>query len=123
MRRHASAVSGSGPMWVARVDPRHTARASNLRGMETEATAAALLANGNEAILEAAFRVQRMREAVQQARDAGLRPERITWIEQSLTEAEADGTGSGTNPDAGTEPETGADSEAANDAAAEETGR
>ncbi len=50
--------------------------------------------------------VQRMREAVQQARDTGLRPDRIAWIEQSLTEAEADG-GAGTNPKAGPEPEAG----------------
>jgi tetratricopeptide (TPR) repeat protein len=33
--------------------------------------------------------VQRMREALQQARAAGLRPQRIAWIEQSLAEAEA----------------------------------
>jgi tetratricopeptide (TPR) repeat protein len=54
--------------------------------------------------------LRRMREAVQQARDAGLRPERITWIEQSLTEAEP-------------EREAGTDREVGSDESARETGR
>ena len=62
--------------------------------------------------------LRRMREAVQQARDAGLRSERIARIEQSLTEAEAATDGeakAGTDGETGTNAETGTDAEAGTD--------
>jgi tetratricopeptide (TPR) repeat protein len=44
-----------------------------------------------EALIAAGRRdegLDKLREAIQQARDAGLRPERMAWFEQSLREAE-----------------------------------